>query len=280
MLIKRLITAGILLPLVILGILYLPISYFSYLSILVFMIAAWEWTRLSGFESFVDRLIGLTCMGLLVFLYWLIFAFVLLPSNFFSIPIMPILNAFIITFWYLALCAVLFYPKGSWIYRSKAMSIIIGTLVLVPACIALIMLKSYRPDYLLYLLCVVWAADTGAYFAGRVFGKHKLSPIVSPGKTWEGVLGAIALSSCVIAGSYYVLDVEKSFNSWMLLGIIIVIASIIGDLFESLFKRLRNLKDSGALLPGHGGILDRLDSLIPAMPIFVLGMALEWYVFW
>jgi phosphatidate cytidylyltransferase len=277
MLIKRLVTAGILLPLVILGILYLPLNYFRYLSILVFSVGAWEWTRLSGFESLVDRLIGLTCMALLIFLYWVIFAFVLVPANYIA---MPIINAFVITFWYLALCAVLFYPKGSWLYRSKAMGVIIGTLILVPACIALVILKNYGPDYLLYLMCVVWAADTGAYFAGRAWGKHKLSPIVSPGKTWEGVLGAIVLSSCVIAVSYYILDVEKSFASWMLLGIIVVIASIIGDLFESLFKRLRNLKDSGNILPGHGGVLDRLDSLIPAMPIFVLGIALEWYVFW
>src|SRR5437868_15450112 len=119
MLIKRLITAGILLPLVVLGIIYLPISYFSYLSIFVFTIGAWEWTRLSGFESLVDRLIALSCMGLLIFLYWLIFAFILMPGNYIA---MPIINAFVITFWYLAFCAVLVYPKASWLYRSKAMN--------------------------------------------------------------------------------------------------------------------------------------------------------------
>src|SRR5207302_1283767 len=123
------------------------------------------------------------------------------------------------------------------------------------------------------LLILIWAADTGAYFAGRAFGKHKLLPNVSPGKTWEGFFGAMLMTVIVMGFVVYFLNIPP--NNWVplfLLGFVTVIFSILGDLFESMLKRQAGIKDSGKILPGHGGILDRIDSLTSAAPIFALGV--------
>lgn len=282
MLKKRIITAVILLPLAILGILYLPPFYFMMVNIIVFGWAAWEWTRLSGCESTRSRLLGLASMGALILLggaVVLLTALMMLPeeraSGFYAFlgPFSRIIGFTLPPLiWCLALCAVWMYPKGSWLYSSKAIGLGIGTLILVPACVAMLILQRYNPLYLLYPMILVWSADTGAFFAGRRWGRHKLAPDVSPGKTWEGVLGGLVVSFGVALIAFFVLDVQKYFLLWMLIAIITVLSSVLGDLFESLFKRLRNIKDSGTLLPGHGGLLDRIDGLIPAMPIFMLGM--------
>jgi phosphatidate cytidylyltransferase len=118
-------------------------------------------------------------------------------------------------------------------------------------------------------LVSVWLADTGGYFAGKRWGKHKLAVQISPNKTWEGVAGAVVLV-CLwsIAAYFYVVSVNLSLLSWLGVSAIVVFASIVGDLFESLFKRAHQVKDSGNLLPGHGGMLDRVDSLLAAVPTF------------
>jgi phosphatidate cytidylyltransferase len=126
---------------------------------------------------------------------------------------------------------------------------------------------------LLYLLTLVWVADIGAYFSGRKFGKHKLAPGISPGKTWEGVVGGIILNLG------WMLIVFAISNGWgialwqfLLIGLATSMISVIGDLYESILKREASVKDSGKLLPGHGGVLDRIDSLIAATPVFVVGL--------
>ena len=267
MLKKRLITAAILLPLVILGILFLPAFYFMLASGLVFLAAAWEWTALAGFTSTKGRILGLLGISLLVSIIWLLKDSRLFLDNLFFIP-------FVI--WLLAFVMVVIYPKGSRLYGSKGVSTVIGASILLLGFASILFLKVISPYLLLYPMILVWVADSGAFFAGRRFGKHKLAPQVSPGKTWEGVVGALLLSFCLAALAFYIAKhhIPISFSAWILLSLITVLFSIVGDLFESLFKRLRNLKDSGTLLPGHGGVLDRIDSLLAALPIFLSGFLL------
>ncbi len=143
------------------------------------------------------------------------------------------------------------------------------------ARLALLCAKRVDPWALLVIISTIWIADSAAYFAGKNFGKHKLAPTISPGKTWEGVVGALIAVSIFALLICYV----KGLNDWLILpGLWVITAlGIYGDLFESMFKRQANLKDSGDLLPGHGGILDRIDGVIPAMPIGILLLYLYHY---
>ena len=129
-------------------------------------------------------------------------------------------------------------------------------------------IRQFKP--VLYLLLLVWAADIGAYFAGKRFGRLKLAPRVSPNKTWEGLLGGVGGALVVAAAGAFVFRLPPV--PFIALGLALVMASIVGDLTESLFKRQAGLKDSGTLLPGHGGVLDRIDSLTSSVPFFVLGL--------
>jgi phosphatidate cytidylyltransferase len=129
------------------------------------------------------------------------------------------------------------------------------------------------PGLLLFVLVTVWLADTGGYFAGKQFGKHALAREISPNKTWEGALGAIVLSSVWAVLFYFTAgNPTLSLAAWLLISVFIVMISIVGDLFESVFKRCFKVKDSGQLLPGHGGMLDRIDSLLAAVPVFAAVM--------
>jgi phosphatidate cytidylyltransferase len=151
-----------------------------------------------------------------------------------------------------------------------------GVLVTVPAWASLVLLHSREPDgpyVILYLLVLVWAADSGAYFAGRKWGKRKLAPVISPGKSWEGVYGGIALCSvlAVAVGLAYG-ETLKQAAGLLLVSLLTVMFSIVGDLLESLMKRQAGIKDSSNLIPGHGGVLDRIDSLTAAAPVFFIGL--------
>jgi phosphatidate cytidylyltransferase len=150
---------------------------------------------------------------------------------------------------------------------------IAGFLVLVPAGIGLSHLVTLQPNgqgLLLYLLVLIAAADVGAYFGGRLFGRHKLAPQVSPGKTWEGFGAGMVAAAVVAVVGANIFDVP--FWPWLVLCLLVAVVSVIGDLTESMFKRHVGLKDSGRLLPGHGGLLDRIDSLTAAAPTFLLGL--------
>ena len=155
---------------------------------------------------------------------------------------------------------------------------LIGWIILIPTWLALVELRTFGPGLLLGLLAVVWIADTAAYFAGRKFGRHKLAPAISPGKTWEGVAGAF-LGVTLYGLAWGMWDGSAVlFNSglWqgMLLLWLLTLFSILGDLFESWMKRVAGLKDSGRILPGHGGVLDRIDALTAAMPLAAFGLLL------
>jgi phosphatidate cytidylyltransferase len=150
-----------------------------------------------------------------------------------------------------------------------------GVMLLVPMWVALINLHSdYGGEYFLLLMLLIWGADSGAYFVGRVFGKHKLAPKVSPGKSVEGVIGGVifAVVIMLIFLQYQNIAIDNYFG-YLLLAIVVTSISVLGDLYESLFKRISGFKDSGNILPGHGGILDRIDSLTAAAPFFLLGLS-------
>ena len=132
---------------------------------------------------------------------------------------------------------------------------------------------DYGSEFVLYIILIIWFADSGAYFAGRALGKNKLIPKVSPGKTWEGVAGALVATLIIALVSINLLKIPSEQTMiFIIITLVTVIYSIVGDLSESMFKRMANIKDSGTLIPGHGGMLDRIDSLMSALPVFYAGL--------
>ncbi len=261
MLRTRLITAAILAPLAILVVLKLPSPVFNALLAVLLLMAAWEWGSLLSPQNNIRAgycLLTLACFVL---------------SH-----LMLDLTLWI---WLCALVGGLGWIAASyWLWRhadpdrhlGNRLWAIIGLAILTLCWTALAALhKMYGPGTALFVIVLVWIADSSAYFAGRQFGKNKLAPHISPGKTREGVYGA--LGACLIAaviGAQFL-----NGGLWfILLTMITVIVSVFGDLFESLLKRQHDTKDSSHLLPGHGGILDRLDSLFAASPVFLLTMLL------
>ena len=149
---------------------------------------------------------------------------------------------------------------------------LIGWAVLLPTCVALFQLRAISPLLLLGFMATIWISDTAAYFTGRAFGKHKLAPQISPNKTWEGVAGA--LIAVLLYGAIWDFTIQQTFFSAPLIVLLLIMAilGIIGDLYESLIKRQAGVKDSGNLLPGHGGILDRIDALTSSLPFAMLAL--------
>jgi len=177
-----------------------------------------------------------------------------------------------------ALFWLLFVPvllKKCMVVENKTALMVIGLLIITPLLLALIFAKSVDPLLLLALLATIWIADSAAYFAGKRFGKRKLAPSISPGKTWEGVLGALVAVS--VFGAVLYLSGLSSYAAVIPLLCGVAVLGVVGDLFESLIKRQFNKKDSGNILPGHGGILDRIDGLLPSLPIAVLAIYLFHY---
>ena len=171
--------------------------------------------------------------------------------------------------WVMAFLWILLIPQ----YGSRFAAVLAGLLVLVPAAIGLARVMTIQPNgnwLLLYLLVLIAAADVGGYFGGRQFGRHKLAPAISPGKTWEGFAAGMLAAMAVAAISAPLFD--QPIFAWVALGLLVALISVVGDLVESLFKRKVGLKDSSGLLPGHGGVLDRIDSHTAAAPVFLLGL--------
>ena len=262
MLLKRLLTTALLGPLVVIGVLTLNQEQFAGALIVILIVASWEFCSLIKVKS----LPGKAAFILLVIAsaYFLLKA----PS-----ALIPVLIASVL-WWIIALYWVFSFPKHShYLNNSLSIKLVNGLFFLVPMALALITLHKNNSSLVLLLLALIWAADIGAYLAGNAFGKNKLCPNISPGKTIEGALGGVILS--LVVGALYVLmttdkpTLEIYFN-FGVLSLIVSLVSILGDLFESILKRLAEVKDSGKILPGHGGLLDRIDSLTCAAPIFFL----------
>lgn len=264
---KRVITALILAPLALAAIWQLPTAGVALMFALVFGLGALEWARLIGIRQPAAQLLYLAGLLLLMLLAWQ------LHRSALSMELVFIAG----TLWWLFALVLLgrFSRNADTSVPTAAWSGLQGYIVLGFAWLALVTLHGLidGPYFFTLLLLIVWGADVGAYFAGRRFGQRKLAPRISPGKTWEGALGGLLLALLGVIGLHLVFGpLWSSLLQLLPLVFMTVLFSIVGDLFESMIKRQYGAKDSGNLLPGHGGVLDRIDSLTAAAPIFVMGL--------
>ncbi|MFL2840877.1 MAG: phosphatidate cytidylyltransferase [Pseudohongiellaceae bacterium] len=254
----------------ILGVLLLIVFFtnnlvFSLFLSIVTLIAAWEWTKLAGIRKQVNRC--LYCFGFILFCG---LAYTVLQNH------LLVLLSLSLTFWALSLFLICTYPRYKNHWNNPYIISFMGFLALFPCWFILLHLRDSEEFTFnfLSLIALVASADIGAYFAGKKFGKHKLAEMVSPKKTWEGVGGGIISCSflvIVLNNSNILVQVET--NNWLVLlttPFLISFFSIVGDLFESMLKRVRGMKDSGNILPGHGGVLDRIDGVISTTPAYFL----------
>lgn len=261
MLKQRIITALIMLPVALAGFFWLQGSGFALFIAAVVCVGAWEWARLAGLEPQVQRLgyaggVALLLLGL------------------YQAPqLAGVVLVLAVLWWLAAIGLVLGYPASRRAWQALPVRLLIGLLILLPAWQGLLLLKQWPEgnSLILAVMLLVWSADIGAYFSGRRFGKRKLAAQVSPGKSWEGVYGGLAacLLLTLLVGLYR--DWAARELMLALLGAaLVVLISVVGDLTESMFKRQAGIKDSSNLLPGHGGVLDRIDSLTAAVPMFAV----------
>lgn len=267
MLLTRVVTALLILAIFIPALFYSSNVAWALGMLVVTVLASFEWAKLvdaSQVQAVIFSVITAAVGGLLIFLmqkngfHWffnqslIVFSVVLL---FWGI-VVPILMSRII------------------VIKNKLLMLVVGIILLLPFWMAFVCVKGADPIILLTLLATIWLSDTAAYFSGKQFGKHKLAPAISPGKTWEGVMGALLAVTVFAAILYSVGKVQLGIFPLLWL---VAILGVFGDLFESLIKRQMNKKDSGQILPGHGGILDRVDGILPSLPIAVLSIYLFHY---
>ncbi|WP_124948911.1 phosphatidate cytidylyltransferase [Sulfuriferula thiophila] len=258
MLLKRILTAALLLVGLLGCLFFLPDTLWALVMLLPLAVGALEWGKLSGLSkpARVTYALGNVVLAGVTY-YFDLAAWLYVAALVLWLIIVPM------------------WLAAAWQLKSLWWRMPVGILVLLPLWMALVELRERGPWWVLLLMGVVWIADTAAYFAGRQFGKHKLAPSISPGKTWEGVIGAAV---AVVVYGVIVLKVLSGprFDAYawalpvMILGVVMLYLSILGDLFESWVKRVANVKDSGSILPGHGGVLDRIDALTSTLPIAAL----------
>lgn len=259
MLKQRIITALIMAPIAIAGIFLLPIAGFAVFVGLVLAIGAWEWANLAGFS------------GPWRYLYAVISALLMLGVYFLPASLSLMVG---LAWWLLAFVLVVKYPKLASVWSSRAARSVIGMVILGAAWISMLQLKMLPDsDYLILLLfLLIWGADIGAYFSGRAFGKRKLAPDVSPGKSWAGFFGGMITALAIAAAMALAMSKPPLMSTdglvFLLICLAVAMISVLGDLTISMFKRNAGVKDSSGLLPGHGGFLDRIDSLLAAGPAF------------
>jgi len=269
---QRVITAVVIAVAFLALVLLTPPFWFALGSAVIFLIAAWEWAGLAGLGNRVAQVI----------LQLAFVALMILVVGQYPAEMSIVLQKWLIVsmlFWVTALCLVIFYPASNQYLSNPAINLLAGIILLFPTWISMLFLKQQQPSGLLILMviAIIALADIGAYFAGVRFGKHKLAPKVSPGKSWEGVAGGVLCNLLFAAAlsAYLQLSIDKG----VLLALVMIMttaASIVGDLFESMVKRHRGVKDSGSILPGHGGVLDRIDGWMPAIPVFTLAYLHGW----
>ncbi len=268
MLKTRVITALVLVSLLLPAMFWLPQAGWSIVVAAFIGVAGWEWGALLGWSGVRRMVLGLSVGLLCAGLGWFSPAaleFSLAPA---WVALAYGLSAVL---WLLLMP---FWLRGKWAI-SGFPGLLVGAIVLIPTWLAMVQLRALGPLALLGIFALVWMADIAAYFSGRTFGKHKLAPSISPGKTWEGAIGA------AVGVVIYGLAVRQGFAIelmsmplWAAALLVVTAVSIIGDLFESLLKRKAGIKDSSNILPGHGGVLDRIDSLTSTLPVVALFLLL------
>ena len=266
----RILTALVLVPLTIAALFLLPPRAWGLLTLLIVALASSEWAFLTGYRA---QYRWLPAAGVFLLGAGMLFA---RGSDFDAEGGWPTAEVVSIcgaaTLFWLAIAPAWLY--FGWRVESKLVLSLVGWLALIATWVSVVQLQARSPALLLGLMAIVWVADTAAYFAGRRFGKRKLAPSISPGKTWEGVYGAlVAVALYALALLPFAKDagysdplVPANVVGWVALMLALAGLSIVGDLFESQLKRQRGVKDSGKVLPGHGGVLDRIDALMAALP--------------
>lgn len=266
---KRILTALVLLPIAVGIVLLAPLPWFASIVALAFALAVWEWTTLCGvaagwLRASVVVLFVAICASLWLirdtWIWWLVIALG-------------------VAWWAVALGWFRHVAFGAApLMRNVVIKLLAGGFVVIPAWVAAVQLHGdpdHGPYWVLFMLVLIWAADSFAYLAGSRWGRTKLAPRISPGKTIAGVRGALLGAGLIaVLGGWLLGETGWSWVLLVMLAIVTIAVSIVGDLFESLMKRQANVKDSGSLFPGHGGLLDRLDSVFAAFPMFVAGKAL------
>ena len=279
MLPTRIITAIILIPLVILAIFKLSVLYFSFIMAALVLVGAWEWAGLIGFTKNIFKILYVVLVAAVILFY------IDAQSVLMDEPLMEILFICVILFaatliWIWFFIAIINYQKNGLGagFQFRFVRFFTGFLVLISTWIAIVTLKAsiyFGPAWLILVLLIIWAADVGGYFGGYFFGKKSFCSRVSPKKTWEGFWGGLILSMIVaaIGGLFLSLSIKNYFYL-LLIALFTIIFSAIGDLGVSLLKRMSGVKDSGKFFPGHGGMLDRMDSVAAGTVIFVIGALL------
>ena len=277
MLKQRVITAVLIVVALLAAIAGLSPSQLSLVFAAIVLLAAWEWSDLSGLQGLPARLLYAAGIGGLI-------AATAMHLGFYDslnpLPVRDVLVAGCL-WWAIALLWVKSYPASAGLWGSRLMRLFIGVLVLLPTWVALSYLRAMQNGawMIVMLVALVAAADIGAYFFGKAFGKAKLAPAVSPGKSWAGFWGGVLCSLSLMAVLWLVwpAGMPVGLLPMLMVAAITVLASVLGDLLESMIKRHRGIKDSSHILPGHGGIMDRVDSLTAASPVFALGlMSVGW----
>lgn len=264
MLLTRTLTALVLFVTFVWLVFWAPTGFWLAAILLVTFLAGWEWSGFARFQRLFSKALYSLVLVALV-------AFVAQSSHWPTLLVLAFLSTLVMTI------VVWRYQasEGQAQLQSPFLVLLSGALVIVPFSVSLIAFQALvDPAYLVLSFFVIWAMDTGAYFAGKRFGKHKLAVHASPGKTWEGLYGGAILAFLIAWLGVNIVQPGEAFSyGWLALGLMLIgLYSVVGDLFESVLKRQVKLKDSGHVLPGHGGVLDRLDSAMLAMPWF--------YIFW
>ena len=275
MLKQRVITALIMAGLFLAAVVFLPLPALAVAFGLVVAAGGWEWSRLAGWQSPLTRSVYVL---LLIAIIAALYHYCQLGTDPLPEQVQPFLGM-ACWWWSFALLWVKSYPMSAVLWRTIFMRSLMGFLILAPAWLAAVFLLSFPRGGLLVvvMVLVVAAADVGAYFSGKTFGKHKLAEKVSPAKTWEGFWGGMACCMLLAVLLWYLLPDQAAhigLVSVIAVTVTTALASVVGDLSVSMVKRESGVKDSGSLLPGHGGVLDRLDSICGAAPVFALGLLL------
>lgn len=275
MLRQRVITALIMAGLFLSAIAFLPLQGLALFFGTLICLGAWEWSNLSGWQSTLPR-VGY--VALVAVLLGLLYRICGLGEQPLREEIQPLLGVACL-WWSFALLWVKGYPGSAVLWRPRITRSAMGLLILVPGWLSSVYILSYPRGGVLVvvLVLVVAAADIGAYFTGKRFGRHKLAEQVSPAKTWEGFWGGVAGCALLAVALWYLLPGESAHIGLISVLVVVIVtglASVIGDLTVSMVKRESGVKNTGSLLPGHGGLLDRLDSLCGAAPVFALGLLL------
>lgn len=258
---KRIITAILLIPLVFFGTILIPNNYFFAILLAIICAGAWEYCKIIQIKNLalkISYIVFIACLATVLLLFQKLLIFIIIFAS---------------LWWLLNIVWIVSYPNNIKFWHTGwALKIINGILIFVPIVLSLSFVQKENPEMVFLFLTLVWGTDSGGFIVGNIFGKHKFSPKVSPNKTTEGVIGAFLFS--MLFSMIYVLlknnTIGEQYLIFLLLSILVSFYSIVGDLFESLYKRVAKVKNSGNILPGHGGIFDRIDSLVAAAPIFCL----------